>query len=150
MPHLRQPRDSQRGQVYAWEDRTVAPRDRSVIARSAAQAMVDAIWAELGLRYPPRVEPLPRQATATIASANRLLVQLPEQTPSFCLLHELAHALSTTQDGQSDGHGPVFLGLYVQLLVRYLRLDRAALLDSLRDAGLRVSPEARPVFLDSG
>jgi hypothetical protein len=149
MPHLRRPRDSQRGQVYAWEDRTVVPGDRSVIARSAAQAMVDAISAELGLRHPPRVEPLPRQATATVASANRLLVQLPEQTPSFCLLHELSHALSTTQDGQSDGHGQIFLGLYVQLLVRYLRLDRAALLDSLRDAGLRVSPEARPVFLDS-
>ena len=90
----------------------MAPRDRSVIARSAAQAMVDAIWVELGLRYPPRVEPLSRQATATLASANRLSIRLPEQTPSFCLLHELAHALSTTEDGHSDGHGPVFLGLY--------------------------------------
>ena len=40
-------------------------------------------------------------------------------------------------------------GYYVQLLVRYLRLDRAVLLESLRDTGLRVAPEARPVFLDS-
>jgi hypothetical protein len=110
--------------------------------------MVDAIWAELGLRYPPLVEPLPLQATATAASANRLSIFLPEQTASWCLLHELAHAMTSTEDGYSDGHGPVFLGVYVQLLARYMRLDVADLLRSLQDVGLSVDPTARPVFLD--
>lgn len=148
MPHLRPPRDAQRGRVYEWEERIVAPRDRTVIAFPEAQAMVNAIWAELGLRYPPRVEPLPRQATATVASANRLSVFLPQRTASWCLLHELAHVLSSTDDGHSDGHGPIFLGLYVQLLVRYMRFEQTDLLTSLHDAGLRVAPDARPVFLD--
>ncbi len=148
MPHLRPPRDAQRGRVYEWEERIVAPRDRTFIAFPGAQAMVNAIWTELGLRYPPRVEPLPRQATATVASANRLSVYLPPRTASWCLLHELAHVLSSAEDGHSDGHGPVFLGLYVQLLVRYMRLDQTELLTSLRGAGLRVTPDARPVFLD--
>jgi hypothetical protein len=31
---------------------------------------------------------------------------------SWCLLHEIAHAMSSTYDGLSDGHGPVFVGLY--------------------------------------
>lgn len=111
--------------------------------------MVDAIWADLGLRYPPEVQRLPAQATATVASATRLSLQLREHTPSWCLLHELAHAMSATHDGQSDGHGPIFMGLYVQLLVRYLRLDQAALLQSLQHAGISVCPSARPIFLDT-
>jgi hypothetical protein len=126
----------------------VAPRDGTLVERGAAQAMMDAIWADLGLRYPPRVERLPAQATATIASANRLCIFLPEQTPSFCVLHELAHAMTSTEDGRSDGHGPVFVGIYLQLLVRYMRLDAAELLESVREAGLRVAPEAQPVFVD--
>jgi hypothetical protein len=114
----------------------------------AAQAMVDAIWADLGLKYPPRVERQPRQSRRTVASANRLALYLPEKTPEWCLLHELAHAMSTAADGASDGHGPVFVGLYVQLLVGYVRLNGATLLASLGAAGIEVSLDARPVFLD--
>jgi hypothetical protein len=126
----------------------VAPRDPTTLPFPAAQPMVNAIWSDLGLRYPPAVEPLPRQATATLARANRLCVFLAEQTPSWCLLHELAHALTTTEDGSSDGHGPIFMGVYVQLLVRYLRLDESDLLRSLQNAGIEFAQDARPVFLD--
>jgi hypothetical protein len=38
--------------------------------------MVDAIWAEIGLRFPPKVERLPGQARATLADANRLSIRL--------------------------------------------------------------------------
>jgi len=31
--------------------------------------------------------------------------------------------MTTTLDGHSEGHGPAFVGIYVQLLARYLRLD---------------------------
>jgi hypothetical protein len=141
-------RDRQRRRVYAWEDREVAPRDPSTVPFAAAPGMVAAIWADLGLRYPPAVDRLPGQARSTIAAANRLALRLPAQTPSWCLLHELAHALSSTHEGRTDGHGPVFMGLYVQLLARYLRLDAAALLRSLAAAGIAVAPDARPVFLD--
>jgi hypothetical protein len=57
--------------------------------------------------------------------------------------------MSTTDDGRSDGHGPIFMGLYARMLVRYLRLDGASLLASLRDAGISIARDARPVFLDS-
>lgn len=141
--------DRQRGLVYAWEDRVIAPRDPTLIAYAAAQAMVDAIWADMGLRYPPAVERLPAQATATLARADRLALRLPAETPSWCLLHELAHAMSARHDGASDGHGPIFMGLYARLLVRYLRLDEAWLRRSLAEAGIRADPRARPVFLDA-
>ena len=141
-------RDHQRSRVYGWEDRFVAPRDPTTIAFAAAQGMVDAIWAELGLRYPPAVEKLPRNATATLASATRLTLFLPDRTPSWCLLHELAHALSSTAEGGTDGHGAVFMGLYLQLLTRYLRLDPEAALASLDQARIEVRGGAEAVFLD--
>jgi hypothetical protein len=126
----------------------VAPRDGTGIDLGSAQAMVDAIWSDLDLRYPPAVERLPRNATTTLASATRLALFFPNRTPAWCLLHEIAHAMSSTDDGRSDGHGPVFMGLYVKLLVRYLRFDEASLLASLREARISIARDARPVFLD--
>jgi hypothetical protein len=140
-------RDPQRRKVYAWEEQVVAPRDPTRIAFADAQGMVDAIWTELGLRFPPKVEPLPRQATATVADASRLTIRLRRFTPSWCLLHEIAHAMASTHDGVSDGHGPVFMGLYARLLVRYLRLPEDELLCSLATTGIATDPIAAPLFV---
>lgn len=126
----------------------MAPHDPTDLAFAAAQGMIDAIWSDMGLRYPPAVEPLPSQATATLARANRLRVLLPPRTPSWCLLHELAHAMTSTADGRSDGHGPAFMGVYIRLLARYLRLDPAGLIRSAAEAGITVAADARPVFVD--
>ena len=99
-------RDRQRSKVYAWEERFVVPHDPSLVAFAHAQGMVDAIWADMGLRFPPKVERLPRQARCTLADASRLSIRLADHNPSWCLLHELAHAMSSTHDERSDGHGP--------------------------------------------
>jgi hypothetical protein len=141
-------RDHQRSKVYAWEERFVAPRDPSAIAFAEAQGMVDAVWAEMGLRFPPKVERLPRQARATVADATRLSIRLADTSPSWWLLHELAHAMSTTHDGQSDGHGAVFMGLYARLLVRYLRVPINALITSLKADGIAADMHAEPIFVN--
>ncbi len=141
-------RDGQRARLYDREDTVIAPHDHSLIAFAQAQGIVDAIWGEMGLRYPPKVEQLPRQPTARQADATRLTLRLSEQVPSWILLHELAHAMTSTHDGVSDGHGPRYVGLYVDLLVRYLRLDRTALLKSLEKAGITINPAAQPIFLN--
>ena len=141
-------RDRQRTKVYTWEERFVAPLDPSSIAFAQAQGMVDAIWAEMGLHYPPKVESLPRQARSTVADANRLTIRLADVSPSWWLLHELAHAMTSSYDGQSDGHGPKFMGLYAQLLTRYLRVPTDALLASLHAAGITIDTQAAPVFVD--
>ena len=110
--------------------------------------MVDAIWAEMGLCFPPKVERLPRQARSTVADANRLSIRLPDTSPSWWLLHELAHAMTSTHDGRSDGHGPKFMGMYAQLLMRYLRVPSDALLKSLHSAGIEMDMQAKPAFID--
>jgi hypothetical protein len=141
-------RDRQRSKVYAWEDRFIAPRDSSAIEFARAPGMVDAIWAEMGLRFSPKVEPLPVQARSTVGDASRLSIRLAASTPSWCLLHEIAHAMTSTHDGHSDGHGPTFMGLYAQLLTRYLRVPAGALFQSLRAARIEADMQAKPVFID--
>lgn len=140
-------RDHQRSRVYAWENRIIAPHDPTLVQFTAAQDMVDTIWSEMGLRFPPAVEPLAPQARATIASANRLSIFLGEQTPSWCLLHEIAHAMTSTADGHSDGHGANFVGIYFQLIVRYLRRSPEELQQSLHDAGIKFLAAAQPSFV---
>jgi hypothetical protein len=110
--------------------------------------MVNAIWSEMGLRYPPAVVALPKQASRTVGRADRLSIALANETPSWCLLHELAHAMTSHVDGRSDGHGPLLMGVYVKLLVRYLRLDQQLLCDSLQQAGVEILRVTRPVFVD--
>jgi hypothetical protein len=141
-------RDCQRGRVYAWENRMIARRDRSLVPFASAQGMVDTIWTELGLRFPPKVEPLPPQAKTTLADASRLCIRLPERVPSWCILHELAHAMTATHEGKSDGHGPIFMGVYVRMLERYMRMPRAVLIRSLTEAGIEADLDAMPVFVD--
>jgi hypothetical protein len=109
--------------------------------------MVNAIWAEMGLLYPPKVEPLPKQAQATVASANRLAIYLPARTPSWCLLHEIAHAMTSTVDGHSDGHGKSFVGIYVKLLARFLRFNAAKLARSLQVESIEIDTHASPIFM---
>ena len=110
--------------------------------------MAAAIWADLDLRFPPKVAPLPGQARRLHADGSRLLLRLPETMPSWLLLHEMAHALSSTHEGASDGHGPAFMGLYIQLLERYMRWCRDELLRSAMADGIEVRPEARPAFIE--
>lgn len=140
--------DRQRARVYAWEDVIVTVADKSVVPFPLAQGMVDAIWSELGLRFPPKVERLPRQSRCLQGDGARLRLRLPDVIPSWLLLHELAHALSSTADGVSDGHGPVFMGLYIKLLTLYLRMPALTLIGSATEAGIVVDAEARPFCAD--
>ena len=126
----------------------IARRDRSLVPFASAQGMVDAIWTELGLRFPPKVEPLPRQARTTLADASRLRIRLPARVPSWCIPHELAHAMTATHDGVSDGHGPIFMGVYARMLEHYMRIPRPVLIRSLTEAGIAADLDARPVFVD--
>jgi hypothetical protein len=135
-------RDRHAAKLYAWEDKVVAPRDRSLVPFARLQALVDHVWAEEGRRWPPRVRPLPKQARRTVARATRTAIEAPAELPSWVLLHEIAHALTAEVDGNHAGHGPDFVGAYLRLLVRHARLDRAMLEESLAKAGIAWSRDA--------
>jgi hypothetical protein len=135
-------RDRHAAKLYAWEDKVVAPRDRSLVPFARLQALVDHVWAEEGRRWPPRVRPLPKQARRTVARATRTAIEAPAELPSWVLLHEIAHALTAEVDGNHAGHGPDFVAAYLRLLVRHARLNRAMLEESLAKAGIAWSRDA--------
>jgi hypothetical protein len=135
--------------LYAWENRVVAPCDQSLVPFERMQAIVDHVWTTEGLRWPPRGGP--RKATrATLATGSRLAIEAPPTLPSWILLHEIAHAMTSTMEGDGAGHGPDFVGVYVALLVRYCGIDRAMLAATLEADGIRWNPEARPSFIEPG
>ncbi len=114
-------RDWQRSRVYAWENRVIAAHDPSFVSFSAAQGMVNAIWSEMGLSYPPKVESLPKHAKATVATATRLCIRLPNRLPSWCLLHEMPLAAEASRN------------LEAMWLLRGLRPDFRTIADFRRD-----------------
>ena len=57
--------------------------------------------------------------------------------------------MTTTAEGWSDGHGTTFMGVYVRLLARYLRLDPADFARTARDDHIKIADDARPAFADA-
>ena len=59
--------------------------------------------------------------------------------------------MTSTHDGHSDGHGPTFMGLYAQLLIRYLRVPAHTLSQSLDASDNNTFyMQVKPVFIDEG
>ena len=143
-------KDLQRSRVYAWEDAVVAPRDRSAIPFEQAQMLVTAVWLAQQLLSPPKVEPMPRQARRTWPTGSRTTIRLAQDrpTPTYIILHEVAHALSSTVDGDTDTHGPDFVGLYMGLLDRRLRIPAPLLMFTANQHGLTFNLAAKPRFME--
>lgn len=141
-------RDYQRSRVYAWEEAVIAKRDNTTVTFEQARNMVAVIWDAEGLRYPPKVERLAPPARRLIGHATRHEIRLSPRTPSWCILHEMAHSMTSDIDGQTVGHGPVFMGVYASLLLRYLRVPTDLLHESLKSFRVDVEFDARPTIAD--
>jgi hypothetical protein len=110
--------DYQRSRVYAWEDRYVHLKDTSIVPLDQTQGIVDYVWVQAGLSYPPKVRELSRNASTTAANANRLSIRIPaEGISTTILLHEIAHSMTTdAASGRTHAHRPRFVGVFIKLL----------------------------------
>lgn len=140
-------RDYQRSACYTWEQEIVAPKGRALVPFCKAQAMVDWIWETEGLSYPPVVRLLSPTNRAT-AMANRTEVFFRENVETWVILHELAHSMTSTIEGDSVGHRAPWLGVYMQLAAKYLGIPVLVLTATAGKAGLDFDITARPIFLD--
>lgn len=108
------PRDFQRTATYRWglALATWFPRLRRKHSLLRCEAYVHRVWAD----YRPDQRP-PRVIEGTVhAHGDRLRIRLPKwaRIPHI-ILHEVAHSLLR----DSDTHGPAFVRLLLELLVRY-------------------------------
>ena len=135
--------DHQKQLVYNWESRIVAPLDKTTVNFDNIKTLVDYVWQAEGLEYPPLVEKLPPQTKRICGDATRTTIRFSETAYTWVILHEIAHAMSATHDCKSNLHGALFMGLYLRLLRRYLKVD---LIDSAIANGLIITKDAKPVF----
>lgn len=139
--------DFQRSKAYSWEDIHVHRKDRKKIPFDQVQLSVDYIWKEEGLEYPPKVVEMAKQNRNAEAKASRLKVHVkPEGITSSVLLHELAHSLTSQADtGKSAKHGPRWVGVFIDLLVKYGRHDRHELEVTAKSAGVKFDYSGRVI-----
>ena len=132
------PRDFQRGRVYRWEGEHVLPHDREILSLDACARLVEAAyrWAEADRAAaaewrPPGVHD---GRGRRHACGSRQAIKLPRWARTRpVVLHECAHGMA------DDQHGPRFVARYVELLERFLGLDRAMLHASLARHRVRIA-----------
>ncbi|HMR30350.1 MAG TPA: hypothetical protein PKA13_00740 [Geminicoccaceae bacterium] len=131
-------RDFQRSRVYRWEGEHVLPHDREVLSLDQCTRLVEAAyrWAEAdlaataGWRPPTVLDGRGRRH----ACGSRQVIKLPRWARTRpVVLHECAHGMA------DDQHGPRFVARYVELLERFLGLDRAVLHASLARHRVRIA-----------
>ena len=123
----------------------MAPCDKQVVPFCQIQSIVNYVWKQEGLLFPPMVDKMPKQ-NHNGGDATRTMVRFREQTFTWLILHELAHSMSSTVDNKSNRHGALFMGIYIQLLSRYLVMSFNDLATSAEASGLHVKLDANPVF----
>lgn len=129
--------DPQKNKVYDWENREIAPYDKSDIPFEQIQSIVNYVWQSENLRYPPKVKKIPKNVKTKVADATRLELRFGETTPTWVVLHELAHSMTAMCDGVSNLHNEYFLGMYMQLVDRYLHIPLVSLMYSAHRDGLK-------------
>lgn len=139
-------RDFQKSKVYKWEDAIIKNKGRT-LRFDQLQGIVDGIWLMEGWLYPPKVRPISKRVKKHLALGSRGSLYFQETVDEWLLLHEVAHALAGTQD-ETDRHGPVFVGLYMKLLAKYLKIPELYLYTTAMAAGVQYNPNAKPMFLD--
>jgi hypothetical protein len=139
--------------VYRWERAALHPHDRSSLDEQTARAVVNHVWSDMGLLYPPKVtfKDIPDGGWGT-----RTELTFRPNPNHVILFHEMAHAMDTSLEVEAGEYGmrpqgeslsgschdQNFLGLYVNLLDRYMRtaaFNKLWLMKTLQDQGLSLS-----------
>lgn len=140
--------DYQRQRVYNWEANFVAPRDSSRVRCEDAQNLVNYIWAEFGLKYPPIVSPIAKNCKRWAGQANRTMIELQPIVSTKTIIHECAHSMTMDLDDNSCGHGPTFVGMYAKILDWARIISIPEILYTCQKAGVDINIMAQPVFKD--
>ena len=136
---MTRPRDSQRKAVYRWEARVKhahGPGQRQ-LALDECKAIIDHVWADYTrpdvIAGPDVADGRGRRSGGF--SARPREIRLPRiARRDWYVLHETAHSLMSWFRPGLAWHAPEFVGLYADLLERYLGVPRVSLDELLRSS----------------
>src|SRR5262249_25014170 len=132
-------RDYQRQRVYDWENAVIRPRCKGVVLFKNSQQYIDGVWLACGWERPPKTLSMPRRVRKVTASATHGWIKLPNEISAWVILHELAHSLT------DDGHGPNFVGMYIDLLERVEKISKLMTMYTLDQAKIDYNLGAKPL-----
>ena len=144
-------KDPQLDDVISWHYRELDKMDTSTAEFSQAQSLINYIWGNEGLEYPPRIVPIANNTINAVAHANRFTIAIRENIKTIDLLHELAHSMTMDFDHTvPDGgfHGRDFVGMMMKLIGTYIRIPMSKLTESADRFGVHYNLNVKPVMLD--
>lgn len=135
---------NQANKVYQWEDKYIAPFDKSQVEYKNIQSLINYVWENEGLKYPPQVNPLHKNNRKALAKGSRLDVyfSVDKKYPTWVILHELSHSLTMTVE-HSNGHQDDFVGVYMRLLSKYIDIPMTLLTYTASISGIKYNTQAR-------
>lgn len=141
-------RDYQKQRLYDWQHKHIP--DGGIVKIENAQAIVNHIWAEEGLKFPPQVDLIDCRTTKWAGKANRLKIYLQPQVTLRTVLHEMAHSMTADINDMRGTmqHGPWFVGVYAKLIAKYLNVSMPLMLYTLNKERVDIDINAYPIFLD--
>lgn len=147
MTYVPRKRDAQRQKLYDWENTNVAGTNNAFLDRAGCIALAKKACARFGVD-PPMFDFVKRGRCQALGS---WAIQMPEWAQNVvCVLHETAHCIAVRYAAPGEpGHGPTFIGLFIELLARHTHGPhctvaemRRELRASARRDRLRVKPAA--------
>jgi len=139
-------RDYQKNRVYRWEDLHIP--EGPMVEFPNAQAIVNHIWTEYGLDYPPCVELFDPRVKKMLGKSNRLKIQLQPNVSTKTIIHEVAHSMTSNVYGESAQHGPLFVGMYAKLIHKFMNVDLFKILQTCAVEKVDIDINAQPIFID--
>lgn len=132
--------DRQKNRVYCWEDELVHSSDPTRLTLDECRDLVEFVWANEGLVNPPDVTEITRSNSTVAGTGWRLELRFHKMGMKMgIVLHEIAHALDNTGFENMHGHSAEYVKIYINLLVKYMHMDRLILLHTANEAGVRVA-----------
>lgn len=114
------PRDFQRSRVYRWQREVFPGKGKATLTLDECRELVERIWAA----HAPEKWAVPAVRLDTRKNRRggssyrwRTGIKLaPNQLNPIVVIHEMTHALCPVS---GDGHGPLFVRLFLELVKRY-------------------------------
>lgn len=132
-------RDSQRKKVYAWEAVNLDLNNQPTLTANQMTDFVkmvandnDLVLRKLSYRSGGR---------ASFARGSGELQFLPSHMNKVIACHEIAHLVTYKVHGDYKvaGHGPEWVRIYVEMLVKYCGIDRKMLMNTLKMSRIKIA-----------
>ncbi len=111
-------RDFQRSRVYKWEDEVFPSTNTPTLSLDDSRELVHTIWDTRGPDEVPPPQVILGKSNGRSSGCREWIRLHPDHLNPIVTIHETAHALLGAA-GSCDGHGPLFMRLFLELLERY-------------------------------